>query len=87
MRFTTWPVLPNVFIIFTAILLSGLSLTPAQAAHHAPPDVPLVPVPVSIVWITPQKGQIFSPGQESEITWYVSKRKDFGTEQGVMIGL
>ena len=61
MRFTTWPVLPNAFIIFTAALLF---LTPAADAQVNP----------TIIYVTPQPGQVFYAGEQSAFTWYVSKR-------------
>ena len=62
MRFTTWPALPNAFIIFTAAFLF---LTPAVDAQTTSVD---------IIWVTPQRGQRFDAGEQSAITWYVSKR-------------
>ena len=72
MRFTNWPALPNAFIIFTAALLF---LTPAADAQITP----------TILYETPWQGQVFFAGEQSEVTWYVSKR-DSETVRGTMIG-
>ncbi|KAH9991354.1 hypothetical protein BJV77DRAFT_1007952 [Russula vinacea] len=58
MRFTTWPVLPNAFIIFTAALLF---LTPAANAQVDP----------TVLYETPWAGQVFYAGEQSAFTWFV----------------
>ncbi|KAH9991353.1 hypothetical protein BJV77DRAFT_537874 [Russula vinacea] len=57
MRFTTWPALPTAFIIFTAALLS---LIPAANAQT---------VPFSVLWDSPNAGDLYIAGQESKIMW------------------
>jgi hypothetical protein len=61
MRFITWPTLTNTFIIFTGILPS---LIPAVNA-----------IVGGVNFVSPSgSGDTNYIGQESEITWYVSKK-------------
>ena len=75
MRFTTWPALPTAFIIFTAALLS---LIPAANAQT---------VPFSVLWDSPNAGDLYIAGQESKIIWYVSKMGTRKPSGGGMIDL
>jgi hypothetical protein len=61
MRFTIWSALTNAFVIFTVILPS---LIPGANAFYD----------VVLYFTNPSSsGAVYFAGQESEITWYVSK--------------
>ena len=62
MRFTEWPAFTNALVIFTITLSS---LIPAVNATG--------PV-ANVNFLIPKNGATYNAGDESGITWYVSKR-------------